>query len=140
MGVLIVDDMSIMRIIVKETLMNYCDVSGKLIYESDSGEDAIWKCKKLKPEIVFLDINMPGMDGIATIKELLKIDPNIHIVMCTSIKDKADVNKCIRAGAKDYIIKPPQPDRIIKAVGHLVEHLDNEIGDALDALPEEPLP
>ena len=133
MGVLIVDDMSIMRIIIKETLMNYCNVSGKYIYEATSGEDAIWKCKTIKPEVAFLDINMPGMDGITAIKELLKLNPKLHIVMCTSTKDKVDVGKCIREGAKDYIIKPPKPDRIIKAVGHLVEHLNDEIKNALDS-------
>ena len=133
MSVLIVDDMSIMRIIIKETLMNYCKVGEKYIIESASAEDAIWKCKSFKPEVVFLDINMPGMDGITAIKELLQLDPNVHIVMCTSTKDKAEVHKCIRAGAKDYIIKPPKPDRIVKAVGHLVEHLNDEIEDALDS-------
>ena len=132
MAILIVDDMSIMRIIVRETLVNYCKVSEKYIHEATSAEDALWKCKNFKPEVVFLDINMPGMDGITAIKELLNIDPNVYIVMCTSIKDRADVKKCIHAGAKDYVIKPPKPDRIVKAVGHLVEHLNDEIEDALD--------
>ena len=137
MGVLIVDDMSIMRIIIKETLMNYCNVSKKYIFESSNAEDAIWRCKSTKPEVIFLDINMPGMDGITAIKKFLELDPEVHIVMCTSIKHKADVSKCIRAGAKDYIIKPPKPDRVIKAVGHLVEHLNDEIEDALDSQEEQ---
>ena len=136
MGVLIVDDMSIMRIIIKETLMNYCNVSAKFIMEADSGEDAIWKCKNHKPDVIFLDINMPGIDGISAIEELLKSNPNVHIVMCTSIKDKVDVHKCIRAGAMDYIIKPPKPERVVKAVGHLVEHLNYEIEEALDSSSE----
>ena len=133
MSVLIVDDMSIMRIIIKETLMNYCNVSRKYILEASSAEDAIRKCKNYKPEVVFLDINMPGKDGISAIKEFLQVDPNIHIIMCTSIKDKADVKRCIREGAQDYIIKPPNPDRVIKAVGNLVEHLNDEIEEALES-------
>ena len=138
MAVLIVDDMSIMRIIIKETLMNYCNVNERYIIEADSAEDAIWKCKNHKPEVVFLDINLPGIDGISAIEKILKIDPNIHIIMCTSIKDRIDVHKCIRAGAKDYITKPPNPDRVIKAVGHLVEHLTGEIEDAVEGFSESP--
>lgn len=119
-NILIVDDMSIMRIIIKEILINYCGVDNRNIYESSNGKDALMMFKRCKPEIVFLDINMPDLDGVSVTKELILKDPDLHIIMCTSLKHKSDVMECIRAGAKDYITKPPQPERVIKAVEHII--------------------
>jgi two-component system chemotaxis response regulator CheY len=86
------------------------------IYEASGGNEAISQYKLIQPELVFLDITMPDIDGITVVKELIKLNPGVHIIMCTSSNDRMDVRECIMAGAKDYIVKPPNTERIIKAV------------------------
>ena len=120
MKVLIVDDVSIMRLIIKETLMNYCEVEEKDIFQAQNGAEALHQYDVIKPDVVFLDITMPGLDGITVVKRIMRTDPEAYIVMCTSSSDKADVRDCIKAGAKDYIRKPPQPDRVIKAIAQFL--------------------
>ena len=116
MTVLVVDDVSIMRIIIKEALMQYCEVDKGDVYEAKSGEEAVIQYKTFKPDIVFLDITMEGMDGLSAIDAIKQHDPYAYIIMCTSSGDKMTVRDCIVAGAKDYIVKPPKPDRVVKAV------------------------
>lgn len=124
MEVLIVDDVAVMRIIIKNILVKHCAIPENKIYEAESGRDAIRKFKQLRVGYVLLDINMPDIDGVAVIKELVKLDPGVHTIMCTSSKDKRILLQCMRAGAKDYILKPPVPQRVARALG--IEILQNE--------------
>ena len=135
MTVLIVDDTNIMRMILKDTLRKYCEIDRHGLHEAADGREAVAKYKAVKPDLVFLDIEMPDMDGIEAVKELKKVDPEVKIIMCTSSTDQADVLECISAGAKDYIIKPPRPERVVKAVKTVMNIPDTDTDADSDPKP-----
>ena len=111
--VLIVDDASFMRQMLRKILeQNDFEVVG----EAENGIKAIEKYKELKPDIVILDITMPEMDGISAAKEIIKYDPAAKIVMCSAMGQQGMVVDAVKAGAKDFIIKPFQGERVIEAL------------------------
>jgi two-component system chemotaxis response regulator CheY len=116
MSVLIVDDASIMRMVLKDILVNHCGYAKEDIFEANGGENAISQYKRHKPEIVLMDISMPDISGVDAVKRIIKIDENAKIIMCTVSNSRGDVVECVRAGAKDYIIKPPVTERVVLAV------------------------
>jgi len=116
MSVLVVDDATIMRIVLKDILIKHCKYAKAEVIEATSGERAIFLYKKHQPELVLLDIGMPGLSGLDVVKAIIQVDPEAKIIMCTSSKDKSDVVECIVAGAKDYIVKPPEIERIKTAI------------------------
>ena len=111
--ILIVDDASFMRMMIKDILTkNGFEIAG----EAENGAKAIEKFKELQPDLVIMDITMPEVDGIQAVKEIKKIDPDSKIVMCSAMGQQAMVIEAIQAGAKDFIVKPFQADRVIEAV------------------------
>lgn len=111
--ILIVDDASFMRMMIKDILTkNGFEIAG----EAENGAKAIEKYKETRPDLVIMDITMPEVDGIQAVKEIKKIDPNSKIVMCSAMGQQAMVIEAIQAGAKDFIVKPFQADRVIEAV------------------------
>ncbi len=84
--------------------------------EAENGVKAIEKFKELNPELVIMDITMPEMDGIQAVREIKSIDKDAKIVMCSAMGQQAMVIEAIQAGAKDFIVKPFQADRVIEAV------------------------
>ena len=119
--VLIIDDASIMRMVMKDILQRYCKYEKYNIHEASDGHEAIHKYNKVKPAVVLCDISMPGMNGIDVVKAIIEKDPDAKIIMITASNDEADVVECIRAGAKDYIIKPPKPERVVVAIKRLTD-------------------
>ena len=116
--VLIVDDAAFMRMMIKNILSK----SGyDIVGEAENGVQAVAKFKELKPELVTMDITMPEMDGITAVKEIKKIDPAAKIIMCSAMGQQAMVIDAIQAGAKDFIVKPFQPNRVLEAVQKVVE-------------------
>lgn len=112
-GILVVDDASFMRMMIKDILTkNGFTVVG----EAENGLKAVDKYKELSPELVIMDITMPEMDGIQAVKEIKKINSNSKIIMCSAMGQQAMVIEAIQAGAKDFIVKPFQADRVIEAV------------------------
>jgi two-component system chemotaxis response regulator CheY len=111
--ILIVDDAAFMRMMIRDILTkNGYEVCG----EANDGAQAIEKFKEVKPDLVTMDITKPEMDGIAALKENKKIDPLAKVVMCSAMGQQAMVIDAIQAGAKDFIVKPFQPDRVIEAI------------------------
>lgn len=111
--VLIVDDAAFMRMMIKEILTkNGFEVVG----EANDGFQAIEKYKELQPDLVTMDITMPEMDGITSLKEIKKIDANAKIIMCSAMGQQAMVIDAIQAGAKDFIVKPFQAERVLEAI------------------------
>jgi len=111
--VLIVDDAAFMRMMIKDILSkNGFGVVG----EAENGKVAIDKYKELQPDLVTMDITMPEMDGIQAVKKIKEYNPNSKIVMCSAMGQQAMVIDAIQAGAKDFIVKPFQPDRVLEAV------------------------
>ncbi len=111
--ILIVDDAAFMRMMIKDILSkNGYEVVG----EANDGTQAIEKFKELRPDLVTMDITMPEMDGITALKEIKKIDGNAKVIMCSAMGQQAMVIDAIQAGAKDFIVKPFQADRVIEAI------------------------
>lgn len=111
--VLIVDDAAFMRMMIKDILTkNGYEVAG----EAENGLVAVNMYKELKPDLVTMDITMPEMDGITAVKMIKKIDPNAKIIMCSAMGQQMMVMEAIQAGARDFIVKPFQQERVIQAV------------------------
>jgi two-component system chemotaxis response regulator CheY len=111
--ILIVDDAAFMRMMIRDILTkNGFEVVG----EAQDGMQAIEKFKDLQPDLVTMDITMPEMDGITALKEIRKIDPNAKVIMCSAMGQQAMVIDAIQAGAKDFIVKPFQADRVLEAI------------------------
>lgn len=111
--ILIVDDAAFMRMMLKNILsQNGYEIVG----EASNGLEAVNLYKELKPDLVTMDITMPEMDGITAVKEIKKIDPEAKIIMCSAMGQQAMVIESIQAGAKDFVVKPFQPDRVLEAV------------------------
>ncbi len=115
--VLVVDDASFMRMMVKEILTkNGYEVAG----EAENGQKAIEKYSELNPDLVIMDITMPEVDGIEAVKRIKQNDANAKIVMCSAMGQQAMVIEAIQAGAKDFIVKPFQADRVLEAVKKVI--------------------
>lgn len=116
--ILIVDDAAFMRMTVKDALgkAGYTDV-----VEAADGLQAVEKYKEEKPDLVIMDITMPNMDGLQALKEIRSIDSDASVVMCSAMGQESMVIEAIKSGAKDFIVKPFKPDRILKTVGSIVE-------------------
>lgn len=115
--ILCVDDAAFMRMMVKNTLNQngYMD-----IYEAADGLQAIDKYDEIHPDLVIMDITMPNMDGLEALKAIKGKDPSANIVMCSAMGQEAMVVEAIKAGAKDFIVKPFKPDRIVKTVSSII--------------------
>ncbi|MGB9866950.1 MAG: response regulator [Bacillota bacterium] len=114
--ILVVDDTAFMRL----TLKNLLTKNGfQVVGEAENGEEAIKKFIELKPDVVTMDITMPKMDGIAALKEILKLDPKAKVIVCSAMGQKPLVLEALGAGAKDFIVKPFQPDRVVEALNRV---------------------
>lgn len=111
--ILIVDDSTVMRKIISQILRSEMyDVCG----EASNGQEAIEMYQELKPDVVTLDVNMPIKDGLTTLKEILAIDPKALVVMLTSEGEQKMVLEAIQAGAKYYVVKPPDREVLLEKV------------------------
>lgn len=116
-NILICDDAAFMRMMIKDILTkNGYNVAG----EAENGVKAVEKYKELSPDLVLMDITMPEMDGIQALKEIKAADSNACVIMCSAMGQQAMVIESIQAGAKDFIVKPFQADRVLEAVKKVV--------------------
>ncbi|MEW5817757.1 MAG: response regulator [Spirochaetota bacterium] len=111
--VLIVDDLLFMRTVLRDILEQ---TGFRVVGEADNGAAAVESYKRMKPDIVLLDITMPVMDGITALKKIKKNDPHAKIIMCSALGQQEYIIKAIQLGAKDFIVKPFSPERIVSAV------------------------
>ena len=116
-NILICDDAAFMRMMIKDILTkNGYNVAG----EAENGAKAVEKYAEVKPDLVLMDITMPEMDGIQALKKIKSSDPAAMVIMCSAMGQQAMVIEAIQAGAKDFIVKPFQADRVIEAVKKVV--------------------
>ena len=116
-NILICDDAAFMRMMFKDILTkNGYNVAG----EAENGAKAVEKYAELKPDLVLMDITMPEMDGIEALKKIKASDPSASVIMCSAMGQQAMVIESIQSGAKDFIVKPFQADRVIEAVQKVV--------------------
>lgn len=111
--VLIVDDAKFMRNLVKDALVS---AGHAIAGEAENGNQAVDMYKKLKPDLVTMDITMREKDGIEAAEEIIKIDSNAKIIMVTALGQEYLLTKAIKLGVKDFVVKPFQPERLQKAV------------------------
>ena len=111
--VLVCDDAVFMRTMIGDILTQAgLDVVG----EAESGSEAVEKYKELRPDLVTMDIIMPEMGGIEAVKKITQLDPGARILMCSAMGQQALVAEAIQAGARDFVVKPFQPSRVLEAV------------------------
>ncbi|MCO5385595.1 response regulator [Desulfosporosinus sp.] len=111
--IMIVDDAAFMRMMLKDILTkNGFDVVG----EAENGAMAVEKYKDLQPNLTIMDITMPEMDGLQAVKEIRKIDSKARIIMCSAMGQQSMVIEAIQSGAKDFVVKPFQAERVVEAV------------------------
>ncbi len=115
--ILIVDDSLFMRQMLKNILPKD---KFEIVGEASTGKEAIKKFKELNPDIITMDITMPDMDGIDAVKEIKAFDPAAKIIMCSAMGQQTMVMDAIKAGARDFIVKPFQPDRVLEAIKKVV--------------------
>jgi|SRR5699024_9884490 len=111
--ILIVDDAAFMRMMIKDILTKN---GYKIVGEAQDGVQAVEKYKELEPDLVTMDITMPEMDGITALKEIKSVNPDATVIMCSAMGQQAMVIDAIQAGAKDFIVKPFQADRVLEAI------------------------
>jgi two-component system chemotaxis response regulator CheY len=111
--VLVCDDAIFMRTMISDILSQ---AGFEIVGEAESGLQAVEKYKVLKPDLVTMDIVMPDMGGIEAVREICKGDPEARILMCSAMGQQALVVEAIQAGAKDFVVKPFQPSRVLEAV------------------------
>lgn len=112
-GILLVDDAAFMRMMIKDILTKD---GFEILGEAENGAIAVDKHKELNPDLVIMDITMPEMDGIEAVKAIKEASPDAKIIMCSAMGQQAMVIEAIQAGAKDFIVKPFQADRVLEAV------------------------
>lgn len=110
--ILIVDDAKFMRTLVKDALVPR---GHEVIGEAENGNQAVELYKKLKPDLVTMDITMREKDGIQAAEEILKLDPGARIVMVTALGQENLLTRAIKIGVKDFVVKPFPPERLQKA-------------------------
>lgn len=115
--IMIVDDAAVMRVMLKQLLTKN---GYEIAIEASNGLDAVQKYPMVKPDLVTMDITMPDMDGIAAVKEIIKMDPNAKIVMCSAMGTIDKVKAAIMAGAKNFLVKPLQPEKVLETIAQVL--------------------
>jgi two-component system chemotaxis response regulator CheY len=115
--ILIVDDAAFMRMMIRENLKKagYSEFS-----EAGDGNEAIAKYAALKPDLVLLDITMPGKDGLSALQEIRESDPDAKVVMCSAMGQENMVIEAVKLGALDFIVKPFKPERLLQTVKNII--------------------
>ena len=111
--ILMVDDAAFMRKMISDTLSK---AGYEELYEAVDGADAVAKYSEIQPDLVIMDITMPNMDGLEALKAIRSSDPGANVVMCSAMGQESMVMDAVRSGAKDFIVKPFKPDRVLKTV------------------------
>jgi two-component system chemotaxis response regulator CheY len=111
--VLVVDDAAFMRKMVTDALSGG---GHEVVGEAGNGIEAVERYQQLRPDVTTLDITMPEKDGLAALQEIIAADPGAKIVMCSALGQESKVLESIKLGAKDFVVKPFQPDRVLSAI------------------------
>ena len=110
---LLVDDLAFMRDAIKHIVESD---SMKVTAEAKNGLEAVKLYEEFKPDIVLMDITMPVMDGLESLKNIRKIDPGAKVIMCSAMGQQKYIIKAIQLGARDFIVKPFKSERILSAI------------------------
>lgn len=112
-NVLIVDDLAFIKIVLRDIL----EKSGfRVVGEASNGEEAIALYQDKRPDVVLMDITMPGMDGLTALRRIREIDAEARVIICSALGQQRLIVQAIQLGAKDFIVKPFQPQRVVSAL------------------------
>ena len=115
--IMIVDDASFMRAVLKRIVLQ---AGHEVVAEATNGDDAIAQFQDSKPDLVLMDIIMPpgpeAKDGIEALRHIVAVDPTAKVVMCSSMGQQALITEAIKSGAKDFVIKPFQPQKVMEVL------------------------
>ena len=112
-NVLIVDDLAFIKIVLRDII----EKSGfRVVGEASNGEQAITMYQDTRPDVVLMDITMPGMDGLTALSKIREIDPEARVIICSALGQQRLIVQAIQLGAKDFIVKPFQPQRVVSAL------------------------
>jgi len=133
--ILIVDDAIFMRSMIRDIFARSPFV---IAGEAENGVEAVRLYQELRPDLTTMDIVMPQMDGITALREIMRLDPGAKVVMCSALGQEALIAESIEAGARDFIVKPFQPSRVLKVVQSVLG-LDDQLQPlASPSRPGEP--
>lgn len=123
--VLIVDDAMFMRNMIGDIFQGekYNDEEFVVAGEAENGIEAVEKYKELAPDIVTMDIVMPEMTGIEALKEIMQYDEKANVIMCSALGQDSLVMEALDAGARDFIVKPFQPEKVLNVVLRILKEL-----------------
>ncbi|MCA1296127.1 response regulator [Paenibacillus sp. alder61] len=111
--ILVVDDAAFMRLMLKGILSKN---GYEIVGEAENGQEAVEKYRSLSPDLVTMDITMPIMEGVEAVRQIKKLDPNAKIIMCSAMGQQTMVVESLQAGAKDFIVKPFQEERVLESI------------------------
>lgn len=111
--ILIADDALFTRSLLREILQEH---GFRHVVEAENGAEAMWEYQRWRPDLVIMDINMPEMDGLRAIRNILAMDPKARIVVCTALGEKHLMLEALDLGVKDFITKPFQPNKVAETV------------------------
>ena len=111
--VLVVDDAAFMRKMVGDALSGG---GHEIVGEAGNGAEAVQRYQELRPDVMTLDITMPEKDGLSALADIMGADPSARVVMCSALGQESKVLESIKLGAKDFVVKPFQPDRVLSAI------------------------
>ena len=112
-NILVVDKTSFTRATIKDILNK---AGYNVIAEAENGIKAVGKFKTYRPDLIFMDVQLPEMNGIEALKAIKELDADVPVIMCADSGHQTVVLEAVRAGASDFIVKPFQPDRVIESV------------------------
>ncbi|MES0488702.1 MAG: response regulator [Leptospirales bacterium] len=117
--ILLVDDISFIKRIEKKVLE---ENGHSIVGDASDGEQAIELFEKTRPDIVLMDITMPKVDGIVALEAILEKHPEAKIIMCSALSHKHVLFKAVKAGAKDYLVKPYTMERLLETISRVLKH------------------
>jgi two-component system chemotaxis response regulator CheY len=114
--ILIVDDAEFLRV----RLTKMLNTDGFEVFQAENGVKAVEIYKEIQPDVVLMDVTMPEMDGLTALKTIVDFDPKARVVMLTALGQESVVLEAVKSGARDFIVKPFEHDRVMKAIGKLL--------------------
>ena len=117
-SILIVDDLTFIKLVLKDLIGK---AGFRVVGEASNGEEAIELYQDTRPDIVLMDITMPKMDGLTALKKILEINPSAKVIMCSALGQQSLIMQAIKIGAKDFIVKPFKPERVISSIKKVLD-------------------
>jgi two-component system chemotaxis response regulator CheY len=114
--ILIVDDAEFLRV----RLTKMLNADGYEVFQAENGLKAVAVYKEIHPDVVLMDVTMPEMDGLTALKEIVGVDPKARVVMLTALGQESVVLEAVKSGARDFVVKPFDQERVMKAITKLL--------------------